>query len=410
MQSHDAYATIIGFHVLSNGIFIKVHENLKIEIVNNSSSDFIEIKTLPASFHEHSISTLVAELPNQQIALAYCQLFYKPSILVILDLKSGTCIAQKEIREIKSLSGLPSENALFINSELICSLESNRLSIKKDPGFANFSLQLHTNSELYQVLSDTGGKYHPLPNGTGFIYYDDNHQSTLKLLSKQLTEQKQLRLCFANYDPFFTHGWLYKGPSYHSAIKNFTFFSDHAMACITEYLDRFTLRYESYEKKTYYLHILQNNLTKIKEINLHHLIPQQLLVLNHDYIAVIGYYEKFYTQIAIKIYDARGQQIKKFTLDKSLVRHCNFMEATPDGRIVTCSKNGEIIIHHVLTLHEKLQKETHAGLDKFFPKVLIPIVTDYAGFSSDRKGMPKNKFIEKNYPDENSKPFTKWRP
>jgi hypothetical protein len=391
---------MIGFYVLSDGSFIKIHRSLKIEMIRPSGTQFIEAKSLPfqesindgthASYlYRYVLEAHLVELPHQQIALAY-RFSFEESHLLIVDLEINTWIAYKKMPQITSMFFL-SPHFLLINSKWIYTLN---LKIAEDRRFKDFYLK----QKQY-------GTYYPLPNGVGIIYSNTGEQSSLTLLTNQFEEKNKLNLFSKTYDPFYSNNCLYKGPSYESHITHRAFLSDNLFVCITREFDKYTWRYTYQEKNTHYLHIIHHDLTKTHKINLQHLKPQYLIILSNHYIAIIGSYKGSSKANAIKIYDTRGVKLHKLFLND--VTGCRFA-ATPQGQLVSCDPSGIIVIHHILPLIEKLRLKTHAILKKKMPKVLIPIITDYAGFFNPAARRIRGyQFDEKNY--EKKDFFSTWR-
>ena len=195
MNSHASIKKIKGFHILKDGTLVKIHENLDVEIVSGSSKNVIKITDKSLADNTAFLETRIVELPDQKLALAYCDPYtFEPDQLIIIDLKNYTVIAREYFTNINSLS-LLNDNSLLINSELICSLEDDRLILHRDERFNDVSMQFNRHKTIYKNLAELKGIYIPLPNKTGFIYFDNHHQSTLRLLSNEFKPIKKLRLC-----------------------------------------------------------------------------------------------------------------------------------------------------------------------------------------------------------------------
>lgn len=391
---------ISGFHVLSNGSFIEVLPH-KIKILSGISRESIDIKGAPET--HGSMVTLIAELPNQHVALAYCPSKYdhRPHLLAILDLKNATCVATKQLNKIESLSVLP-DGALLVNSESICSIQENNIIMNKDQ---RFEKDFSTHGDRFD-LGDC--KYIPLQDKSGFIYFTSWDQSTVKMITNEFKVKAQLQLGPNNNPNHIS--FMSLTPSKYSTIEHLAPVSQDYFACITRCEDKYFAARRSAD--TYRLHIARNDLSQSYKVDLHHLWPKSLIVLNDEYVAVVGQHEgKDYKKISIKVFNLKCQKVNKFIIDKDIYNH--FVAATPDGQLVTCSKTGQIAIHTCIPSKEILRKEIESVLSDSKPmlmaKDLVSIVTNYAGLFSGNTEMPKETFEEINHPVQKPGIFSKLR-
>ena len=396
---------IIGFHILSNGSFIKVHPD-KVEILEGISREFIEIKGAPKRCRP--LATLMAELPNQRVALAYW-----PDLLAIIDLNSKTCVATNQIQYgIDTLSALP-DGTLLINSDSIYDIQDNNIALNMDRSerFSHFN-------DLQDDGVYNNGKNHviPLLDQSGFIAHTTWDQSNVKIITNQLKEKARLQLG-PDYNP---NNIRFKSltPSNSSTIELLKAISQDYFACITLCEDKYFAATRSAD--THRLHIVRNDLRQSYKVNLHHLYPQALIALSNEYVAVVGQHAGGNShKISIKVYNLKGQQVNKFTLDKTSGNH--FIAATPDGQLVTCSRTGQIAIHTLMPTKEnlpkdhkeveKLRKKTESTLvdGNILPKDLVPLITGYAGFFSGNPEMPQDTFEENSLPNHEPSLFSKLR-
>lgn len=400
LKKEEKQENIIGFHVLSDGSFLKVYNNRQVEIQRGGSTSFIKIKDVQSDLNR--AKTKIVELPDQRIALAYCMGWGAPSFLVVLDLKEAKCIASRAMQEIQFLSALE-DGSFLINSDTICSFQNNELVITTADQFNDFTMRFF---DARYTVSDTGCRYLSLPDKSGYVYFDAYHQSNVKMLNNQHEVKGELQLGPKDYDPFHIHyrdRRAFESRSHRSQIKKIIPTSKSDFACITQCNDKF------FGKYTYRLHIFNANSACSDKTTLHHIEPKQLFALNNEHVAVVGEQKgKNDHKIFVNIFNSKCQKIKEVTFDKDI--RANYIAVTPNEQLVTCSKTGEIVIHHIFTLTEKLKKETESVLvGSKLPKELVSIVTDYAGFFSGSSGMPKDKFAETDYPDEPPSLFSKLR-
>lgn len=180
--------------------------------------------------------------------------------------------------------------------------------------------------------------------------------------------------------------------------------SIHDVACITQCHDKF------FGKHTYRLHMINAGSMRSRETILHHIKPKKLLVINDEHVAVVGEQKKNNDgQIFVKIYNTACKMIKEVILEQDIYN--NYIDVAPNGRLVTCSRAGEISIHHIFTLAEKLKNETESvfAANNTLPTALVSMVTDYAGFFSGDSRMPKDTYQEIEYPEERSGLFSRLR-
>lgn len=388
---------IIGFHVLSDGSFLKVHHHSQVEIHRGSSTTFIKIEDVESDLDR--AKTKIVELPDQRIALAYCMGWGFPSFLVVLDLKEAQCIASKIMHEIKHLSAL-ADGSFLINSDTICTFQDNYLVTTTADQFNDFTMRFFDAS---YGLAETGSRYLSLPDKSGFVYFDVHHQSNVKVLNNQHEVKGEFQLGPKNWDPFHIHYRGFETRSHRSQIKKIIPTSKSDFACITQCNDKF------FGKHTYRLHIFNSNATHPYKTTLHHIEPKQLFALNDEHVAVVGEQkEKKDRKIFVKIFNTQCNMIKEVILDQDIRN--TYIDVTPSAQLVTCSKTGEITIHHIFTLTEKLKNETESffAANQALPKALISMVTDYAGFFSGNSHMPKD-IPQMDYPDESPTFFSKLR-
>ncbi len=362
---------IVGFHILSDGSFLKIHKKPYVEIRKGDVTTFIKIEEVDPRWTK---STKIIELPDQHLVLAYCR-GWTEDCMVILDLNNGKCMASKAIDEVESLSAL--ENGRFlINSKIICFYQGNDLVTEKAKDFIDFSKRALGIG--YYRLSTRGPRYFLLPDKSGFIYFDDNRPSTIKMITHQFKERDQKRLCSVDNWPW---------------VMDFAFLSYDKFACITA--DRLDRHYE--------LHVVNTDLTRSYKTNLHRFV--KLLMLNDYHLAVVGSSSQLRSQdyhykTCVKVFNVsykKVTEVKKITIDIPL--EDVFVAATPYGELVTCTKTGDITIHHVFSM-QKFKEKTESVLASRLPKDLISIVTGYAGFFGRCFGAPKDKFAEIDYRDD----------
>ena len=386
---------VIGLHVLNNGAFLKIHNNQKVEIQIGTSEgtarQFIEVIDAPQD--QYGLKTTVAELPNNCIALAYGinTLRQNINVLAILDLQSGTCLAtQKVDEEIETLSTLP-DGSLLLNSEVIVTYKDNQLSMQKDSRFYEYSKNQNKSFSKYaHTLSDLGGQYIPFSDQSDFIYFDNHNQSTIKLITNQFEEKGQQQLG-PDYNAMHI-SFMSLTPNMRSEIVLIQPLNHNYVACVTKGDEKYFAAYG--RDDTYRLHIVRTDFSDSYKKTFKHTFPEKLMILNDQYVAVVGRHIKDHTKV-IKVFDLKCNMVKKLVIDKKDV----FIDVTSDGQIVTCSRTGEMTVHKVLPHSEKeLKKEIEGFLtdEVLLPKVLPPIITEY--FSSE---MPRGGYEEVSYPKNN---------
>jgi len=400
---------IIGFHALSDGSFLKVYNNQHIEICIGFSSNFIKIKEAPTRLPNKECS-LIAELPNQHLALAYS--LEDRGLLVILDLKNGTYVANKAMITISSLITL-ANGFMLINADTLCIYENNCLTTTRADEFINFRrTQTFDNRDDDMSFSKT--EYLPLLGQPGFIYFDRHYQSTIKVITDRFEQKAEFQFRaspFFHLAPRVAHGDCNAlseilGFCYGSHIVDIRPLSNEHFACLTRnvYYKK-SFKYCLYIIDTDLRHFHQTTLTGIKhKSEWEYLKFDNIFRLDDQHVAYMNVCD--YGKICVKIYNLKCEEIGKIIIDKRMVEH--YIAVAPNGQLVTCSLDGEIVIHNT-SLNEKLKNEMKSVLIKNnMPTELVSIVTEYAGFFDRNREVPMDAFKQIEYPEEPSF-FAGWK-
>lgn len=399
---------IRGFHVLSDGSLLKVHNNQYIEIRKGPSPNYIEIEEAPTNL-PHGC-TLIAELPNHHLALAYC--LDNRSLLVILDLKNGIFVANIAMQTIRSLISL-ANGFMLINADTLCIYNNNCLTTTRADQFIDFSNRQPFDNRDDGDWSFDKLEYVPLPSQSGFIYFDRHYQSTIKVITDQFEKKAEFQFRaspFIHLAPPVVHGQcnLFNasiGFCYGSQIVEIRPLSHEHFACLTRivyYNKDFKFRLYIINRDMTQFH--QKTITGVerkrswKDKYLIRFDDQYLFRLDDQHVAVVDSYD--FSKICVKIYNLKCEEIKKIIIDKKIYEH--YIAVTPNGQLITCSLKGEIVIHHIFTPHEKLKKETESVLMKnAIPTEVVSIVTEYAGlFFGQNREVAKDGLEQIDYPEE----------
>ena len=345
IENPDERKNTNGFTVLSDSSIIKVHPQ-SVEIFKGGFKAAIEIQ------EEHSTAEIV------ELNYPYVALFYPAMMsLTILNIAEEKIVTHKVFDQtIFSLSLLP-DNSFLINSKLLCTIKNGEIITYPDNCFNQYHLNLAaTDPESKSTLSSN---FIPLANKKGFIHYQD---STLTITSNKLKPKATIEL-----QPTFNCLYDKSPPIYITTVVS----AQDFLACVTE------TNYRRYD-----LHVLSNDLKQAYEVKLALLVPQKLVILNNQYIAVIGDHLtdgfRDNCKIQVKIFDSHCKKIKKFKIAGNLTK--NFIVKTSDDELMTCSRTG-IRTRHTIFSKEELKKEIKDVLQsKNIPKELIPIISDYTGF------------------------------
>lgn len=377
---------VMGFHVLDNGSFLLRRAN-QIEILSDNKKNILEINFDPRIIKDARIT--IAELPNQRLAIGYDQGMYshQPSrMLAIFDCRSGECIAKKQIppvgnhkeNTINSISVL-SDNKLLVNSRYVCSIKNSDIIIKEDQQCINFN----------GATPNQPNEFVPLLDKSGFIYFNNGNElkqdnlPTVKIITNEFKEIAHLQL-----------GSSYNNVKYKSVkICDLKPISLDYFACISQTTERYPLFQAN---NTQHLRIVRNNLKESHKIDLQEMNVIKLMTLNDGYVAVVGdvlkKYATTYFENTVKVFDLKCKLVNEFVIDNRL-----YIDATPNGQLITCSTTGEIVLHTVNSTKEELRKKIESVLtesNQLMTKDLVRIVSEYAGLFKPKLEMFKNKFAE----------------
>lgn len=392
---------VIGFYILRDGSFVKVHRNQQIEILKGTTRQLIKLNKLPIYIYDNdNYNVQIAELPNQRLVIA-CN-HWGVASLSIVDLNSGACLVSKDMDDwIYSISACPtvSESAFRLSLRNIAGIE-----------YSIFSYEQNDLIKKESFVSSGLNHIYILPDKADMIYFSSK-PATVTRLGSNGVEEKSLQLCH-DRGPHLLGFIAEKTSSVNCDSCVFPVTGGY-FACIA----RCSRRGIELSLPTYHLHVIDNALTyscknTLDDSVYHSFQPDRLMFLSNEYVAILGWQEHqcilhgpSIINYIVQVFDLKCKKVNEIILCKNVAADYQFDKfsvATHEGQLVLCSKSGEITIHNIFRPSEKLRNETVAVLTgsgkqpMLLPKDVALMVADYAGFAAESPAKPKDKIaVEK---------------
>lgn len=349
---------LVGFHVLQNGSFVKVFYD-KIEILDNDV--LLSINVNASCINQRAIiTTYLLEIEPNYFAIVYTDMDDRISFLGIVDLNQSRLTDFKIIPHAVNGLFLVSENEILLlcfSKQIIFLCKNGNLSKK---------------NHLY--FQGDFVRYPPV-----FIPEIKNFIGTISLNNTPTVYSYS----------FLPNRYLDLGSKQRDVLDVLVLPSDH-IALLTNEIDE--------KKKLIYsnIKICDRQFSLLSQINLAGYMNRDsffyyhsIKLLQNKYLLVIGDTMRD-PKAFVQIFEFHSNQLRK--INEIIIDNKELIAFNPDGQLLTCHEEGNIVLHHFCSESEKINKIISS---KIPVKSLVNIVSDYCGLFRRKSEKENSKLLYK---------------